>query len=222
MPKPLRILAHDLDSGDAVLFGTPGFDHVPVTRACIASMAVPPIFSPVRIGDRHYIDAAGAEARHLDVAVAEGASVIVVVNPMVPVRAESVPTGHGRKSSVRDKGLMWVMNQSLRITIHQALNESLARIRATGKVELIVVEPDPTDAMLFVQSSELCCTAQDPRARVPNGQGQDRRMGGDRRGAFAPFVASGGRSRKEPLTGRICARAARTATVVAIGEPFRD
>jgi NTE family protein len=149
MPKPLRIVAHDLDSGERVLFGTKGFDHVPVTRACIASMAVAPIFSPVRIGDRHYIDAAGAEV-HLDAAIAEGANVLVVVNPMVPVRAESVPTGHGKKTSVRDKGLMWVMNQSLRITIHQAMTESFARIRAARNVELIVIEPDPTDAMLFL------------------------------------------------------------------------
>jgi predicted acylesterase/phospholipase RssA len=150
MPKPLRIVAHDLDSGEEVLFGTPGFDHVPVTRACIASMAVPPIFSPVRIGDRHYIDAAGAQVSHLDVAVAEGANVIVVVNPMVPIRAESVPTGHGRKNSVRDKGLMWVMNQALRIAIHKLMTESLARIRAGGEIEVVVIEPDPTDAILFL------------------------------------------------------------------------
>ncbi len=84
MPKALRIIAHDLDSGEEVRFGSDGFDHIPVTRACIASMAVPPIFSPVRIGDRHYIDVAGAQVTHLDVAVAEGANVIVVVNPMVP------------------------------------------------------------------------------------------------------------------------------------------
>lgn len=152
MPRPLRIMAHDLDDGAQVLFGSDGFDHVPVTRACIASMAVPPFFSPVRIGDRHYIDAGAAQNSHLDVAVSEGADVVVIVNPMVPVRAAQVPTGHGKKTSVRDKGLMWVMNQALRIGMHKLLHESVARVRAAGKTEVIVIEPDADDAMLFMHN----------------------------------------------------------------------
>jgi len=150
MPKPLRIMAHDLDSGARVMFGTEGFDHVPVTRACIASMAVPPFFSPVRIGDRYYIDSAAAQVSLLDEAVESEVDVIVVVNSMVPVLASSVPTGHGRKSSVRDKGLMWVMNQSMRIAMHGFLQESLSRIAAAGKVDVLVLEPEPTDALLFM------------------------------------------------------------------------
>src|SRR6185503_11127010 len=128
MPRTLRIMAHDLDSGEEVLFGARGFEHVPVTRACIASMAVPPFFSPVRIGDRHYIDAGAAQTTHLDVAIAAGADVIVVINPMVPVRVDSVPTGHGTRDSVRDKGLMWVMNQAMRIGTEKLMKESCQRI----------------------------------------------------------------------------------------------
>ncbi len=152
MPRPLRIMAHDLDSGEQVLFGGDGFDHVPITRACIASMAVPPFFSPVRIGGRHYIDAGAAQLSHLDVAVDEGADVILVVNPMVPVLAENVPTGHGPKASVRNKGLIWVMNQSIRIGMHRLMQESLARIAATGKTDVLLLEPDPSDAMLFMHN----------------------------------------------------------------------
>ena len=151
-PRPLRILAHDLDSGEPALFGGTGFDHVPITRACIASMAVPPFFSPVRIGGRHYIDSGAAQISHLDIAVHEGADVIVVVNPMVPVLAERVPTGHGPKSSVRNKGLMWVMNQSIRIGMHRFMQESVARIAADGKIDVLLIEPDPSDAMLFMHN----------------------------------------------------------------------
>lgn len=152
MPRPLRIMAHDLDSGEQVLFGTPGFEHVPVTRACVASMASPPYFSPVRIGDRHYIDPGAAQVSHLDVAVAEGAEVIVVINPMVPVNVASVPTGHGRGASVRDKGMVWVLNQSLRIGIHRLLHESVARLRASRDVSIALVEPEPEDGWLFMYS----------------------------------------------------------------------
>jgi predicted acylesterase/phospholipase RssA len=150
MPRELRIMAHDLDSGEQILFGGPGHDHIPVTRACIASLAVPPFFSPVRIGDRHFIDAGAAQVSHLDVAVEQGADVIVVVNPMVPVRAESVPTGHGRRTSLRDKGLLWVTNQAIRIGIHKLMSESIARIQATTQAEVILFEPDPDDAILFM------------------------------------------------------------------------
>jgi predicted acylesterase/phospholipase RssA len=152
IPRPLRIMAHDLDSGEQVLFGSSGFENVPVTRACIASMALPPFFSPVRIGDRHYIDAGAAQVSHLDVAVEAGAGVIVVINPMVPVSAASVPTGHGRRSSVRDKGLLWVTNQATRIGIHKLMKESCARITAQGLAEVVLIEPEPTDGILFMHN----------------------------------------------------------------------
>lgn len=149
MPKPLRILAHDLDSGAPVFFGSEKFDHVPVSRACIASMAVPPFFSPVRIGDRYYIDAGPGQVALLDAALSERVDILVVVNSMVPVLAEHVPTGHGQKSSVRDKGLMWVMNQAMRIGMHRLLQESVAGLRAAG-LHVFCIEPEPTDAMLFM------------------------------------------------------------------------
>lgn len=150
LPRRLRVMAHDLDSGEQILFGSEGHDHVPVTRACIASMAVPPFFSPVRIGDRQYIDAGAAQFTHLDVAVDAGAAVVVVVNPMVPVRAASVPTGHGRRTSLRDKGMLWVTNQAIRIGTHKLMQESIARMRASGRAEVILIEPDPSDAILFM------------------------------------------------------------------------
>jgi predicted acylesterase/phospholipase RssA len=150
LPRPLRIIAHDLDSGEEILFGTHDFSHVPVTRACIASMAVPPFFSPVRIGDRHYIDAGAAQISHLDVAVREGADVIVVINSMVPVNAETVPTGHGLRGSVRDKGMMWVLNQATRIGIHRIMHESCARIMAAKQATVLLIEPEPSDCILFM------------------------------------------------------------------------
>lgn len=150
--KTLRVMAYDLDSGEQVLFGSPGYDEVPVTRACIASMAAPPFFSPVRIGTRHYIDAGAAQVAHLDAAVDLGANLLVVVNPMVPVEGRAVPTGHGRRDSLRDKGLMWVLNQSVRLGLHKLMQESCARIRAGGRAGVILIEPAPTEAMLFLHN----------------------------------------------------------------------
>jgi NTE family protein len=150
LPRPLLVIAHDVDSGERVVFGSPGQTHVSVTRACIASMAVPPFFSPVRIGDRHFINAGPAELTLLDVALDAEVDVIVVINPMVPIRAAGVPTGHGRRPSVRDKGAVWVMNQAMRIGMQRLMSEAAARI--PDRAALILVEPDPAEGTLFMHN----------------------------------------------------------------------
>lgn len=150
LARPLRIVSHELDSGALVAFGAPPHQGIPVSRACIASMALPPIFSPVRIGDSHYVDAGAAQVAHLDVALELGADVLIVVNPMVPVRATTVPTGHGRRTSVRDKGALWVMHQVIRMGIHEGMREACRRISAHTPV--LLLEPDPMDGILFMYS----------------------------------------------------------------------
>src|SRR5258706_7652834 len=149
MPRALRILAHDLDSGEPAAFGAPGFDGVSVARACIASMAIPPLFSPVRLGDRHYISSGSAEVEQLELAVSEGADVLVVVRPMVAITAPSaVPTGHGERDSLRDKGMMWVFNQARRIGVQRSVEAAVTRIRESGKAQVLVLQPQREDGIL--------------------------------------------------------------------------
>lgn len=149
LPKPLRIIAHDLDLGEEVIFGDPGFEHVPVTRACTASMALPPFFSPVCVGNRYFIDAGAAQGRVLEVAARCQARAVVIVNPMVPVRTNAVPTGHGERPSLRDKGAMWVANQAHRISMRALLSETVERLKRETRMQVILIEPDPTDTLLF-------------------------------------------------------------------------
>ncbi len=149
LPRALRVIAHDLDLGDEVLFGSPGFEHVAVTRACTASMALPPFFSPVQVGGRYYIDAGAAQARVIEAAVEAEARVLVIVNPMVPVRIKRVPTGHGDRPSLKDKGAMWVANQAHRISMHAFLRASIERIERETRVQVILIEPESTDTLLF-------------------------------------------------------------------------
>jgi predicted acylesterase/phospholipase RssA len=152
MPRPLRVLAHDLDTGASVRFGAPGCDTVPVTRACIASMAIPPFFSPVRIGDRHYINPGAGQISHLDVAVEEGAQLLVVVHSMVPVSVATVPTGHGHRDSLRDKGMMWVLNQAIRIGMQRLVEEASQRVTANAHASVLRIEPTPEDGTLFMDN----------------------------------------------------------------------
>ncbi|MEJ6395102.1 patatin-like phospholipase family protein [Gymnodinialimonas sp. 2305UL16-5] len=57
MPKPLRIVATDLDSGQLRLFPSRPEDlNLPVAKAVTASACVPGIFAPVEIGGIRYVD----------------------------------------------------------------------------------------------------------------------------------------------------------------------
>ena len=152
MERRLRIVAHDLDSGERVLFGSERYEGIPVSLACAASCALPLFFSPVRIGGRHYIDGGLCELAHLDVAHTAGAEITIVVNSRVPVttRAGAVPTGHGPQRSVRDKGLTWVMNQAKRIG-SQAMLEHEVKHPPSG-MRVLVLEPEPSDGALFLNN----------------------------------------------------------------------
>src|SRR5262249_16563177 len=129
-------------------------EHAPVSLACAASLAVPIFFSPVRIGDRHYLDGGLGHVAHLDLAAASGAALTLVVNPLVPLSTEhrAVPTGHGAGGSVRDKGLLWVVNQSMRIGAHTRLAQEAARQEQIGGMHVLVIEPEPTDVVLFLHN----------------------------------------------------------------------
>lgn len=153
MPTALRIAAHDLDSGERAVFGAEGRAHVPVSLACAASLALPLFFSPVRIDGRHYLDGGLGHVAHLDVAGELGAGLAIVVNPLVPVTAAqgAIPTGHGAKGSVRDKGLLWVFNQSMRIGAHARLHQEVARATASG-MHVLVLEPEPDDVVIFLHN----------------------------------------------------------------------
>ena len=78
-------------------------------------------------------------------------------DPMVPIRSEvhlrDIPTGHGRMKRVRDKGLSWVYNQAFRMRSDSRLHAGLARYKLEHpKVEVLLLEPDPSDVTLFMHS----------------------------------------------------------------------
>jgi hypothetical protein len=44
---------------------------------------------------------------------------------------------------------MWVANQAHRISTHALLTEIIERLRRETRVQVILIEPDPTDTLLF-------------------------------------------------------------------------
>lgn len=157
MKAVLRIVAHDLDSGGRVVFGAGALADVPVARAVVASAAIPILYAPVRIGLRDFVDSGVGELAHVDVARAEGCHRVLVINPMVPVHIDvtvrDVPTGHGLRGRVRDKGLLGVYNQALRLRMEESLRDGLSRYRDKNpEASIVVLEPAQADATMFMYS----------------------------------------------------------------------
>ena len=132
MKRPLRILAHDLDTAELTLFGAENATQATVTRACTASMAIPPFFSPVKIDDRHFVNPGAGQVVHVEVAVADGADVLVVVNPLVPLQQTD--------GGLRDKGMLAIINQAIRIGSSRSLRDQCRRATEQGK-SVLLVEP---------------------------------------------------------------------------------
>jgi NTE family protein len=61
-----------------------------------------------------------------------------------------VPTGHGRRDSLRDKGMMWVLNQAIRIGMQRLIDESIQRVTANGDVHVLLLQAAPEDGVLFM------------------------------------------------------------------------
>jgi predicted acylesterase/phospholipase RssA len=157
LSRPLALVAYDLDAGERVVFGKTPFTEVPIARAVTASTAIPILFAPVRIGERDYVDGGLGEVAHIDVAEELGADAVLIINPMVPIRSEvttrDIPTGHGPMRRVRDKGVLWVYNQALRMRSESRLRAGLDRYRSQHpNMEVMLLEPDPSDATLFMHS----------------------------------------------------------------------
>jgi NTE family protein len=157
MPRKLLIVASDLDGGRRAVFGHGELRDVPVARAVAASSAIPVLYAPVEIKGRDYVDGGIGDTAHADLAEQEGCKLIVVVNPMVPVHAGvdggDVPTGHGKKRRVRDKGAIWVYNQAVRIWMEARLLLGLSRFRAEHPdIGVALLEPKQSDATLFMYS----------------------------------------------------------------------
>lgn len=156
MPRPLYLVAYDLDAGERAVFGTQHLE-IDIDRAVAAASAIPVLYAPYRVGERDYVDGGGGDLAHVDLAVKRGAEAVLVINPMVPIRSEvearDIPTGHGTMKRVRDKGMLWVSNQSGRMRAEARLQEGLARYRAAHPdTRIMMLEPEPGDANLFMHS----------------------------------------------------------------------
>lgn len=151
LTKHLVIVAADLDSGQAVRFGEPGYDHVPISLAVQASAALPGLYVPVEIDGRYYVDGVLKKTLHASVALDAGAELVLCINPIVPVdTSRAVEAGVMRRGKLIDRGLPGVLAQTFRTLIRSRLQ---AGISAYGtkyeNADVVLFEPRRDDYEMF-------------------------------------------------------------------------
>jgi NTE family protein len=77
----LRVCTVDRRSGRRVVFGAPGAPPAEVPDAVCASCAIPWVFSPVRIGDREYVDGGMWSVTNLDAAQTGQGTHVLCLDP---------------------------------------------------------------------------------------------------------------------------------------------
>lgn len=147
----LRIVAVKLDSAELVTFGAEGSDHVPISRAVQASLALPGFYCPVEIGGEHYIDGVARRTLNASVALDEGADLLFCVNPIVPVDVSPGTSAPGHPTRrLSDYGLPAVLSQTFRTAIHSRMGTGFRSYEHKyPNAEVILVEPDVTDHRMF-------------------------------------------------------------------------
>ncbi|NGP52407.1 patatin-like phospholipase family protein [Thioalkalivibrio sp. XN8] len=151
LQSQLLVVGVDLDTGEAVRFGSPGHDDVPISKAVQASTALPGLYPPVLIGDRYFVDGGLKRTLHASSALDEGVDLLFCVNPIVPFDASAAPPGHDKRhDSLVEGGLPVVLSQTFRALIHSRMIVGMAKYE-TSYVDrdVVLFEPDTGDSKMF-------------------------------------------------------------------------
>lgn len=160
----LTLVATQLDSAQAIAFGSPGWDHIPISKAVQASSALPGLFPPVAIEGKYYVDGAMKKTLHASVALDERADLLICLNPLVPFDAtaeqQEPATPAGGQAAPRkiprimDGGLTSVMSQTFRAMIHSRMELGMKHYaHAYPETDIILIEPDHRDPELYLANT---------------------------------------------------------------------
>ena len=160
LKRRLVLVATDLDSGEALPFGQPGLDDVPISLAVQASAALPGLYAPVMVKGRTCVDGALKKTLHATVLLDEGLDLLICLNPLVPFDATQPPrhkvlgSGDARIPRLVDGGLPVVLSQTFRSLIHSRLELGMKHYaNAYPDTEIVLFEPEQRDAQMFLANS---------------------------------------------------------------------
>jgi hypothetical protein len=148
----LFVVATDIDSGRRAVFNSRYqlmdddnrfLTDIPIQKAVRASVAVPGLFEPVKIGGRYYIDGEIKRTLSADIGICLADTVIVSHTYQPLERPEN--------RSVKNLGWFNILKQSLYIVFHERIRvwEQLYKQQFPEK-RLICIAPDPDDEVFFL------------------------------------------------------------------------
>jgi len=161
----LYVVAADVESTEAVCFGAPGYDHVPISKAVQASTASPGLYVPVDIDSRYYVDGTLRKGLHASVAFEDGADIVLAVNPQVPIDASAaVRAGSMKPGELTRSGMPNLLSQTFRTIVYSRMQSGIAQYaRDYPDKDILLFEPTRDDAKLFFsnvfsfQSRRMVC-----------------------------------------------------------------
>lgn len=151
LDRRLYIGATDQDRREHVLFGEPGVDHVPISRAVLASAAIHPFLSSVTIDGRRYTDGFVTRTTNIVSAVERGANLVVLIDPFLPLVAEEAGFNHRHS-------LLWVLVQDYK-TVAYTRYEQAARALHETHPAVTVVKFLPSNRMRRLLATNPIATA---------------------------------------------------------------
>jgi predicted acylesterase/phospholipase RssA len=153
LERDLYIVATDLDTGNRAVFGRTEHSDVLISRAVAASAAIPMVYKPVRIGDNEYVDGGLRGTASLDVAIEQGAKLVICINPLVPYDngdRRSIPFFGPDGGYLSEKGTQAIASQVSRIFTHAGLHYHIKQLRRQHpEVDIILIEPRADDFQMF-------------------------------------------------------------------------
>lgn len=144
----LYVVATNLNTGTSVRFGERGFDRVPISRAVMASTALPGLYSPVEIDGRSYVDGALIRTMNASLAFEAGCDLVLCVNPLVAFDASRAR--HAARVDLSRAPLPTILSQTFRALIQSRMHVGMASYRTRfPRADLLLLEPDRHDEEMF-------------------------------------------------------------------------
>jgi NTE family protein len=151
LQRDLVIVAADLGTGQALRFGEPGLDHVPIARAVQASTALPGIYPPVPIEGHDCVDGVLLKTMHASVLLERGITLAICINPIVPVDvAPAERAGTFARHELVTRGLPAILSQTFRTLIHSRLQTGVAAYAERfPDAHVLLLEPERDEYEMF-------------------------------------------------------------------------
>ncbi len=125
---PLAVVATDLNAGKPTVFRTGE-----LTPALLASTAIPGLFPSVRIGEREHLDGGVVDNTPLNVAIEDGAKLILAISLMGGGEYEAAPSGLGE-----------LIARTLQLSLHHQMLADYERLRDRARIVVLCPITAPT------------------------------------------------------------------------------